>query len=200
MRDLASRNALRIAITGAGAMGGLFGARLALAGYETVLIDVDPARLAAISAHGLSLEDDAGSHRVSVTAGLAEDFAEPVDLLIVFTKSMNTGDAIRAAQHILQAHSWVLTLQNGIGNERTVAAVVGKERVAFGVTTWPADLIAPGRVRSHGAGIVRLWSMTGGITPQIEKIAAVLNDAAFACVLDKDVRSAIWKRSFSMRR
>ena len=96
----------RIVIVGAGAMGCLFAARLALAGKVVAVVDVDPARLALIASEGIVLNDDTGQHIAQVNASLAADIEGPVDLLMLFTKGMHSAAAIRSVAQIrLRANS-----------------------------------------------------------------------------------------------
>ena len=80
---------MKIAVIGAGAMGSLFGGRLAEAGNDVVLVDVDQAHVGAINEAGLRLEADDGDRRIRVAAGTADAFEGARDLLFVFTKGMH---------------------------------------------------------------------------------------------------------------
>ncbi len=185
---------MRIAILGVGAMGSLFGARLALAGEDVVLIDIDPVHIGAIQAHGLRLEADDGDRRVKVPAGRASDFTDPIDLLILFTKARHSAAALRDAGHLLGPQSWILTLQNGLGaGERAAAAAPGRQ-VAIGMTDWPADLKGPGHVASHGSGLIRFWSFDGADHQMLGRIDAVLQSAGLSSRVDPDVAVAIWEK------
>ncbi len=175
-------------------MGCLFGGLLAERGEEVVLLDVAGRHLAALQAEGLVLRTDAGERRIAVTAGLAADFAGVCDLAIVFTKGPHTEAAIRDAAHLIGARSWALTLQNGLGNAEIIAGAVPQASVAIGMTSWPADLQAPGRVASHGQGDVRLWSRDGQADPALERIAALLSAAGLNAVADAAVEVAIWEK------
>ncbi|WP_305144445.1 ketopantoate reductase family protein, partial [Pseudomonas sp. NBRC 111126] len=80
---------MRIAVIGAGAMGGLFGARLALGGQEVSLIDASEPTIQAIKRQGLILKSHGGSNTVMLPVGRADDFQNPFDLLIIFTKGFH---------------------------------------------------------------------------------------------------------------
>ncbi|WP_455731652.1 ketopantoate reductase family protein, partial [Burkholderia stabilis] len=152
---------MKIAILGAGAMGSLFGGLLAESGEAVTLIDVNDAHLDAIRLDGLRIDDDRGERRIRALqavrpeAAQADAVASPdasFDLLIVFTKSLHTRSALDGVRALLGPHTFVLTLQNGLGNVETLNAFVPLERILVGVTTWPADAAGPAHVRSHGAG------------------------------------------------
>ena len=188
-------HALRaIIVVGAGAMGGLLGGLLAERGHDVRLIDIDGPHLSALINHGLRLETDDGNRTMRIPAGTAGSFVEPCDLAIVFTKGPATERALRAALHLIPPSAWVLTLQNGLGNVETVRRVLPQARIAFGTTSLPADLRAPGHVASHGSGAIRLWhacpSGTGDLRPVVDALAG----AGLDCLADPTVEVAIWEK------
>ncbi len=184
-----------IAVLGAGAMVSYFGWRLAESGQDVVLIDVDEARLASLMQGGIRIEDDAGDRRVELGAAQAAALRAPVDLVVVFTKGMHTAAAIASARHLIGPETWVLTLQNGLGNPERIAAVVPPARIAIGMTEIPADLVGPTHVRSHGGGVTRLWSMDGKRSERVEAIAAMLESAGFACTAGPGIETDIWEKA-----
>ncbi|RKU02734.1 2-dehydropantoate 2-reductase [Burkholderia sp. Nafp2/4-1b] len=191
---------MRIAILGAGAMGSLFGALLAEHGEAVTLIDVNDAHLDAIRRDGLRIDDDRGERRIRALQAVRPEAASatapdtPFDLLIVFTKSLHTRTALHGVRALLTPRTFVLTLQNGLGNVETLNAFVPLERILVGVTTWPADFAGPGHVRSHGAGTIRMMTADGAARPIAATVADALSRAGLACSLDADVWAAIWEK------
>ncbi|MCA8083978.1 ketopantoate reductase family protein [Burkholderia cenocepacia] len=194
---------MRIAILGAGAMGSLFGGRLAESGEAVTLIDVNDAHLDAIRRDGLRIDDDRGDRRVRTLQAVRPEAANthaaatldtPFDLLIVFTKSLHTRAALDGVRALLSSDTFVLTLQNGLGNVETLNAFVPLERILVGVTTWPADAAGPAHVRSHGAGTIRMMTADGAARPFATAVADTLSRAGLACTLDADVWAAIWEK------
>ena len=185
---------MKIAVVGAGAMGGLFGGLLAASGQDVCLIDVARAHLQAMAADGLLLETDAGARRVPVKAGLAESFSGLRDLILVFTKGPHTEAAMRTAAHLAGPQTRVLTVQNGLGNAARIAAALPSARLLIGMTSWPADLAAAGHVTSHGHGEVRIWTADGSADDALPGIVAVLTAAGLNCIADPLVEVAIWEK------
>lgn len=95
---------------------------------------------------------------------------------------------------LLTPGTFVLTLQNGLGNVETLNAFVPLERILVGVTTWPADAAGPAHVRSHGAGTIRMMTADGAARPFATAVADALSRAGLACTLDADVWAAIWEK------
>lgn len=184
----------RIVIVGAGAMGCLFAARLALAGKAVVVVDVDTGRLAKIADEGIIVEDNAGRDVARVDAVLAADVAGPVELLMLFTKGMHSAAAIRSVAHLAGSGCPVLTLQNGLGNVEAIAEVFPAESIVWGVTDFPADLHGANHVSSHGQGHIFLGDYPDGASGRASSIAALLDGAGLSARADPDVKIAVWEK------
>ena len=122
---------MNVTILGAGAMGSLFGGLLAAHGHAVELLDVNEAHIAEIQNAGLTLDTDQGRQNVRVRACRPEQGTTPPDWLIVFTKTLHTDSALRAAQHLIGPHTCVLSLQNGLGNVEKLQTFVPRERIAI---------------------------------------------------------------------
>ncbi|MGM9490418.1 ketopantoate reductase family protein [Ideonella sp. YS5] len=186
---------MRITVLGAGAMGSLFGGGLAESGQDVTLIDVNDAHLEAIRASGLRLETDRGDRRITrLVARRPEAATEAPDLLIVFTKTLHTGSALEGVRHLIDDHTHVLSLQNGLGNVETIAQFLPSARILVGVTTWPADMVAAGHVHSHGEGAIRLWAVDGTNGPALAQCVEALTAAGLRCTADPNVWASIWEK------
>jgi 2-dehydropantoate 2-reductase len=191
---------MNITILGAGAMGSLFGGLLAEAGASVTLLDVNQQHLDAIRRDGLRLETDAFSRRITQLAACRPEEATQIpDLLLIFTKTYQTGPALTSARHLLRPDTWVLTLQNGLGNVEAISAFVSRERILVGVTTIPADYIGPGMVRSHGGGQVRMAAADPTAAPisdhcMLATVVDLLTNAGLPCSADPNVWAAIWEK------
>jgi 2-dehydropantoate 2-reductase len=143
---------MRICIVGCGAVGSLFAANLAqLDDVEVWAYDASQPHVDAINANGLRLSG-AGEVIGRLSATSDAQALPPCDYGIVATKAMHTEPAIAATAHAF-AEGFVATVQNGIGNEETLARHV--ERVIRG-TTFPAGkILEPGRVQ---------WDVKGDTT------------------------------------
>jgi 2-dehydropantoate 2-reductase len=182
---------MRIAIVGCGAVGSLFAANLAqLDDVEVWAFDASRPHVDAINAHGLRLSgagDVVG--RVQATADAAE--LPACDFGIVATKAMHTGAAIAATAHAF-AGGCVATVQNGLGNEETIAAHV--ERVIRG-TTFPAGkIVEPGHVQWDVKGDTTLGPY--GDTPyeEVERLAEACTRAGMTTAAVQDARGPQWRK------
>ncbi len=147
---------MHVVCFGAGAIGSLVGARLALAGIDVTLV-ARRDHVAAIRTRGVTLEtprERVVCKRIdSVTA--IEDLASPPDLVLLTVKAYHTQDAARTLKGALGAAVPVLSLQNGIGNEEVIAAELGAARTLAGTITISVNRPRPGVVRQN--------SLVGGI-------------------------------------
>lgn len=186
---------MRITIVGAGAMGSMFGGVLAEAGNEVTLVDIDDTHIGAIRADGLRLTTDSGDRHVKALRICRPEEAMAVpELLVVFTKTLHTNAALQGVRHLIGPDVHVLSLQNGLGNVERIAEFVSPERILIGVTTWPADMAAPGHVRSHGEGVVRLMAADGKARTIVSEVSETLSSAGLACTSDATVWTAIWEK------
>jgi 2-dehydropantoate 2-reductase len=183
-----------ILIIGAGAMGCLFAARLAGAGYAVTLVDVDNDRLAAIEGSGLVLRDDNGESQVFPRATSAADVSGAVDLILLFTKGVHSRAAVASIAHLAVHSPRILTLQNGVGNGEIIAGTFAADRVLVGTAHVPAELEPPNTVISRGFGHLHL----GGFNPHAHshacEVADVLRRAGFVTNVSEDVRVTIWEK------
>ena len=179
----------RIAIVGAGAVGGYVGANLAQAGHDVTLIDPWPAHVEAIRANGMNLygmtEAERRTVRVPVlhlTEVQALAKQRPIDIAFISVKSYDTIWATQMIRQYLAPAGCVVSMQNCINEER-VASVVGWGRT-LGVIVGDGvgvDLYEPGHIRRGymkrpvAVGFY-VGEPNGRITRRAEAIAAILND------------------------
>jgi 2-dehydropantoate 2-reductase len=184
---------MRICIVGCGAVGSLFAANLSrLDDVEVWAYDASRSHVDAINAGGLRLSgagDVVGRPRA--TADPQE--LPPCDFGIVATKAMHTEAAIRATAHAFRGGS-VATVQNGLGNEETLAAHV--ERVIRG-TTFPAGkIVAPGHVQWDVKGDTTLGPYEPRPAPfeAIERLADACTRGGMPTHAVRDARGPQWRK------
>ena len=183
---------MRVCVVGCGAVGSLFAANLAqLEDVEVWAYDAYREHVDAINEHGLRLSG-AGDvlGRLHATAEAGE--LPACDFGIVATKAMHTDAAIAATAHAF-ADGCVATVQNGLGNEETLARHV--ERVIRG-TTFPAGkLLAPGHVQ---------WDVKGDTTlgpydertplSEVERLADACTRGGMPAHAVPDARGPQWRK------
>jgi 2-dehydropantoate 2-reductase len=175
-------------LVGTGALASLFGARLAAAGVHVTMLGSWPDGLAALCEHGVRLVEADGVERaysVRTVSDPAECHGIPSALVLV--KAWQTGRAAQQLAACLPADGLALTLQNGWGNRETLEQALSPQRVALGITTLGATLLAPGVARAGGQGPVTL-----GSHPRIQPLADLLSAAGFDVRMAGDVAGLAW--------
>ena len=186
---------MKVLILGAGAMGCLYGAALHRAGCDVVFVDVNRAHIDAINARGLELETRGGTELLPVPARLPEEIDEPVDLVVVFTKTFHTDAALAGISAAIGPRTWLLSLQNGLGNDKRLAAHAAEDRILVGSSSLPSDLVGPGKVRSHGEGGSKLYPAFGGDPAFAQEVCALLTRGGLPATLEPDIHGAIWSKA-----
>jgi 2-dehydropantoate 2-reductase len=178
----------RIAVVGAGAVGGYLGGHLARTGNDVTLIDPWPEHIEAIRRHGLKLSGmtDEESYTVNlptmhITEVQSISKQRPIDIAIVSCKSYDTEWSTMMIRPYLSTNGFVVSAQNSI-NEETIARVVGWGRTVGCVVgnNFGVDLYEPGHVRRTMPRDFKVKSIYVGeahsrITPRVEELAGMLS-------------------------
>jgi 2-dehydropantoate 2-reductase len=183
-----------IAVYGAGGIGAYFGGRLALAGADVSLL-ARGEHLDALRADGLRVESVHGDFEVDLPA--TDDPAEvgPVDYVLVCVKSFDTPQVAAEMGPLLGEGTTVLSLQNGVRNERVLADAVGEDRVMGGVSYIFSTIADPGVVE-HTGGPARIvfGELDGTVTPRAERFRDLCERADVDVALSESIRTEMWEK------
>lgn len=185
---------MRVAIVGAGAMGGIFGAGLRRAGAQTTLVDVSEPLVARINAEGLTVVEDGEDRLERVPATDDAGSLEPQDLVLFFVKCYHTAAAVELARPLIGADTTVVSLQNGWGNGEVIGQAVGEERLLVGVTYGSGTVLEPGRVAWTGKGTTFVGAYDGAGDDRVAAFAGLLGEAGFDVEVPERIRTEIWKK------
>jgi 2-dehydropantoate 2-reductase len=185
---------MNIAIAGSGAMGCRFGWRLYQSGHDVLLIDSWKDHVKAIQANGLEVKTENGSSISKIPASFPSDSKGTAELLIVFTKAMQTQSMVESCLHLIGDKTWVLTLQNGLGNIEIIERYVPKHRILAGVTTFATELLAPGKIQALGSGDTEIMRVEGEISEEVEEIARMMDAAGLRTVISPSALISIWNK------
>ncbi|HEY1590235.1 MAG TPA: 2-dehydropantoate 2-reductase [Solirubrobacteraceae bacterium] len=143
---------MRFAVFGAGAIGGVVGARLSQAGRDVVLIARGPHR-DAIAAEGLTLQTptERVTLRIPVIRGPRKMRFSPDDVVLLATKSQDSSTALLALRDAAPTSTPVVCLQNGVENERLALRIFSD--VYGAVVMAPTAHLEPGAVEAYGAAL-----------------------------------------------
>jgi 2-dehydropantoate 2-reductase len=187
----------RIAIVGAGAVGGYAGAHMAQAGEDVTFVDFWPENVEAIRASGLRIshlrdvpEFTTPARALHVTELQRLSKEAPIDVAFICTKSYDTAWATTMIRQYLAPGGFVVSLQNCM-NEETVAGVVGWGRTLGSIaSSITVELCEPGHVRraggKHGAAhtVFRVGETHGRITDRAREVCRLVALADSAMVTE----------------
>ena len=187
---------MRIAVIGAGGVGGYFGAKLAHAGHDVAFV-ARGAHLCAMRAGGLRVES-AGGEVVLPSVTATDDAASlpPVDVVMFCVKLWDVERSATQIAPLLERGAVVIPFQNGIDSVEILARVLGASRVLGGVAYIAASIRAPG-VIAHVGTMARLRVGAFGDAALAARAAAFV-EACRAAGIDaehtQDIRRALWEK------
>lgn len=187
---------MRIAVLGAGAMGALFGGYLSR-GNDVLLVDVNQALVEKINRDGVRIEEPDGTvqicrpHALTDTAGQA-----PVDLMIVFVKSMYSRSALENNRHLMGPNTYLMTLQNGKGHEEKLLEFVDRAHVIIGTTQHNSAVGELGTVRHGGSGMTYVGCLEGDVN-RLQPVADAFSSCGITAACNDNVQKLIWDKLFT---
>ncbi len=204
---------MKIAIVGAGAIGGYLGARLSVAGEEVTFIARNR-NLATIQAKGfrLILEDGSTLHAPKVRA--VEHMAEagPQDAVLLTVKAHQVRELLPALRSLFGPRTMVVTMINGVpwwyfqklagpyqglpvtsvDPDGALAEQIEVDRLIGSVVYPAAELVEPGLVRVIEGNRFTLGELDGSRTERIELLSAAFMRAGFKSPVSRDIRAELW--------
>ncbi len=185
---------MRIAVVGAGGVGGLFGALLSRAGEEVAFV-ARGAHLEAIRRDGLRVESSLGSFTVRAQASDDPAALGAADAVLVAVKTWQVKEVAPRLRPLLGPAAVVVPLENGVEAADDLAAALGPGPVAGGLCHVLAWIERPGAVRQTGfAPRVTLGELGGGGSERLERLAAALRRAGIETAVVPDIRTKLWEK------
>lgn len=189
---------MRIAIVGAGGVGGLLAGLLARAGSEVSVVARGP-QLDAIRRDGLAVDSPLGTFAAR-PAALADDAAAlgPVDAALVCVKAWQVAEVAPRLAKLLAPAGVVVPLQNGVEAADRLADALGEAPVAGGIVHVLAWLAGPGRVKHVGrpprVTLGERGARAGASSARLDALAAALSAAGVDARVVADVEAASWEK------
>ena len=204
---------MKVAVIGAGAIGGLVGAKLAMAGEDITFI-VRGANLKAIRANGFKLVTHDGQEQVAHNVKATDDYAAagPHDIVILAMKAHQVEAVAGEVHKLFGPQTVVVTMQNGmpywyvqshagplegttvrsVDPHGRVAAGIPAERV-IGCVVYPAsELVAPGVVKHIEGDRFPVGELDGSMSDRVLRVSACFNNAGFKAPALANIRAEIW--------
>lgn len=189
---------MKTAIIGPGAMGLLYGGKLSTT-MDVTMIGNNPAHIDEINRYGIVIEREGKTDIFPVSTQLNGTMHDSVDLIILFTKAYLTEDALSANQNLIGKHTFLLSLQNGMGHEEILSKFTDQDHVLIGTT-------AQGSYRKDGHSIVNSglgetvigspWQEfpSSDILEHLKQIQELFEAAGFPCSVSDNIRYTVWNK------
>ena len=163
-------------IGGTGAMGLIFGSRLAKQGYSVVLFDVNKESVSAVNSRGAKITNHMGEMETITNLRATGDPYEVGDseLVFLFTKCYWTAGALALAEPFIGKNSTVVSLQNGWGNYDQIREYIDPQRILVGVNYISGTTLAPGHAKQAGQPSAVLGKVGATANDFSREVAALL--------------------------
>ena len=204
---------MKIAIVGAGAIGGFLGTRLSIAGEDVTFI-ARRRNLEAINTDGfrLVLEDGTQEHAPDVRAVERMADAGPQDAVLITLKAHQLREVVGELPALFGPDTLVVTMINGVpwwyfhglagpyegrvvtsvDPDGAIAAAIEPRRIIGSVVYPAAELVAPGLVKLIEGNRFTLGEPGGERTPRVEALSQAFMKAGFKAPIARDIRSELW--------
>jgi 2-dehydropantoate 2-reductase len=184
-----------IAVIGAGAVGGYYGARLAQGGHDVHLhmrSDWQTVRASGLRVESLDGDFELPASRIHAYGNTTE--MPPADLIIVTLKTTANPLLKSIIAPVLKPDSAIITLQNGLGNEQILAGLFGAHRVLGGMAFVCINRIAPGFIRHLDHGLIALAEFQGAATRRAHRLAELFSASKIPCRVISDLNRGRWEK------
>jgi 2-dehydropantoate 2-reductase len=186
---------MRIAVVGAGGVGGGFGAALAKAGADVTFI-ARGAHLAAMKSTGLKVKSPRGeTHLVPTQATDNPAEIGKVDIVLFCVKLWDVDSAGHHIKPMIGPDTAVIPLQNGIDAHARLLPILGPRAVMGGVAQISASITAPGEITQVGAFMRMIFGeLDGSRSARGEKLLALCQKAGFDATLSDAILTELWMK------
>lgn len=187
---------MKIAVFGAGAVGGYFGGRLAQSEEEVIFI-ARGNHLQVMKKDGLKIDSISGDFIVQpVRATDNPEEAGIVDVVLVAVKAWQVPDAAAAMQPMVGPETVVIPLQNGVEAPSQLAAVLGQEHVLGGLCGLISYIVEPGHIRHAGTDpFIRFGEMDNSRSDRVELLQDVFErTSGITASIPADIHAAMWQK------
>ncbi|MBV8198847.1 MAG: 2-dehydropantoate 2-reductase [Candidatus Eremiobacteraeota bacterium] len=195
---------MRVAVVGAGAIGGFIAAALAKAGVSVAVV-ARGAHLAHIQRDGLHVQSDLGTITVHVEASADLRELNGFDALVLTFKAHQWPPLLVQLGPFAGTTTKIVTLQNGVpfwyvrepplrsvDPNGTIGRLFGDDQVVGGVVHVSGEIVAPGRIRQSGGLRYVLGAPGGGASESAQCLVDTFRSAGLAAELDRNIRATVW--------
>jgi len=185
---------MKIVIVGAGAIGSLFAGYLIKTKEEIIILEKTKERAAKINQYGITIESASGSWKIKPKATADLKDIDEADLIILCVKAYDTKETINQIKNYVKDKTFVMTLQNGLGNVENICEIINSEKIIAGATNMGATFLETGKIRLAGKGETIIGTLENKLPVEIRHIREVLNKAGLETKISREIKSLLWSK------
>lgn len=186
---------MKVTIVGSGAIGGMAGAWMSMAGEDVTFVDVNQEHVEAIRTTGLLIDGARGDVRLPPQKAFTPaELTERLECVFLACKAHHTREAVEGIKHLLGPDSFVVSLQNGLANEDVIASVIGPERTLGALPDYGGAYIDPGHLEYVIEGPVYVGELDGSVTERAQAVQRLLSHLT-KCELLTDIKARVWAKA-----
>jgi 2-dehydropantoate 2-reductase len=184
---------MKIAIVGAGAVGGWYGGLLAQKSHEVYFVTRRDHEI--INQMGLCMRDSHENKIVKIKKAYPDCTLIGIcDLIIVAAKSTANSTLPDFIKPLIGPKTILLTLQNGMGNCETFASIIPTDRIVAGLCFVCINRLSPGVVENTHSGYVRMAAATGLPNQSVKECVSLFSNAGVDCQSEESLDAVLWKK------
>ena len=186
---------MKIAIIGAGGVGGYFGAKLAQAGYDVTFV-ARGAHLKAMRNKGLHIKSIQGDFRLETVQATDNitDLDKP-DIILIGVKSWYIKEIRKDISKILKKDSMIIPLQNGVFIADELSEKIDRSNILGGLCRIISEIESPGVIRHSGVTPILVFGeLDNAKTDRVFRVQEIFDTAGIASEIAEDIEADLWKK------
>ena len=187
---------MRIAVIGAGAMGSIYGGHLSQ-NNEVYLVDTAAPVVEHIRKEGLKIQENGQDVIYRPQAMTSTEGLEPVDLVILFVKSLFSRAALSGNKSLIGPDTYVMTLQNGSGHEDILGEFVDQDHIVIGTTVDNGAVLGLGHIRRGGEGNTNVGMLVEDKDGFLPRLKEAFDCCGFNVKIHANIQQLIWDKLFT---
>ena len=189
---LKASKAMKVAVVGCGAVGSFYGAKLCRAGQETHFLLYT--HYAVVKRRGVSVRSRDGDFHVTPNCAKSPEEIGPSDLVLIGLKTIANDQFPKLLPPLVGPNTAILTLQNGLGNEESLARIFRPQQIIGGLAFVCLNRINPGNIQHIDHGRIVIGEFQRPPTPRTEHIAQAFRKCGVPCDITPNLAQTHWEK------
>lgn len=186
---------MKIGIIGTGGVGGYFGGKLALAGFDVTFVSRG-LNLEALKSNGLTVKSIKGDFKIDIVNATKKiEDLKNTDLILICVKAWQVKEIAQKLKPVIRENTVLIPLQNGVSAADELIEQLGESRVVGGLCFIISKLESPGIINHFGIEPSIVFGEINNIkTERLNKIKEVFDKSGIKSKISEDINSDLWKK------